>query len=148
MNTLAFRLPLMTENVCEQIKAWLLAPTSSQRLVLRGRIVLLLADGLSDSEVARRTGRSRATIARWRTRVQEDGIANLASDRAGRGRKTYKLTPEKIKEIVDTTLFEESPGKRRWTLRSMARRAGVAPSSVYTVWKSHQLKPCPKDTAK
>jgi transposase len=117
------------------------SPTASQRLARRSRIVLLLAEGLSDSEVARRTKTCRATIARWRERVSSEGIARLDRDQAGRGRKRTTLTPEKIKEIVDATRLEKPSGQSHWSLRTMARRAKVAPSTVHEVWQTHQLQP-------
>lgn len=117
------------------------SPTASQRLARRSRIVLLLAEGLSDSEVARRTGACRATIARWRERAAAGGLQKLDRDQPGRGRKRSILTPEKVKEIVDATRLEKPPGQTHWSLRTMAKRAKVAPSTVHEVWRTHQLKP-------
>lgn len=126
-------------------RAWLeaniRASTSPQRLVFRSRIVLLIADGCSDSEISRQMGCCRYTAARWRGRVAGEGIACVGSDRPGRGRKTTTLTPEKVKEIVDITRMEKPPGHTHWSLRTMARRVGVAPSMIHAVWKAHRLKP-------
>jgi transposase len=80
-------------------------------------------------------------VSRWRERAAADGITKLDKDLPGRGRKTTTLTPAKIKEIVDLTRLEKPRGQTHWTLRSMAKRVGVAPSSVHAVWKVHQLKP-------
>ena len=41
------------------------APTVAQGLVRRGRIVLLLAEGLPVSEVARRVGVQRRIVRKW-----------------------------------------------------------------------------------
>jgi transposase len=53
----------------------------------RARIVLLCDEGVSDREVSRRLGTHRHTVAVWRKRFEEGGIAALAHDRPGRGRK-------------------------------------------------------------
>ena len=40
----------------------------------RARIVLLAADGVSNTEIASRTGVSRPTVIAWRARYEESGI--------------------------------------------------------------------------
>jgi DNA invertase Pin-like site-specific DNA recombinase len=69
------------------LEGWIRARLTPQRTVLRSRIVLLLADGLSAREVARRLGISRHTVDLWRVRYAERGCDVLTRDNAGRGRK-------------------------------------------------------------
>jgi hypothetical protein len=69
------------------LERWVRAPTSPQRLVLRSRIVLMLAQGLSEREVARRLGISRHTVGLWRARYSREGCNVLTHDKPGRGRK-------------------------------------------------------------
>lgn len=124
-----------------QLETTVRSPTAPQRLVRRARILLLLAQGGSESEVARQVGCCRATVGRWRERAASTGLAELGKDRPGRGRKKSTLTPTKVKEIVDLTRLEKPPRHTHWSLRTMARRVGVAPSAVHAVWKAHQLQP-------
>jgi transposase len=69
------------------LERWIRARTTPQRTVLRSRIVLLLAEGLSAREVARRLGVSRHTVDLWRTRYVQEGCDTLTRDRPGRGRR-------------------------------------------------------------
>lgn len=69
------------------LERWVRATTMPQRVVLRSRIVLLLTEGLSAREVARRLGVSRHTVDLWRRRYLHEGCASLTHDRPGRGRK-------------------------------------------------------------
>ena len=46
----------------DKLEAILRAPTAPAGLALRARIVLLAADGVSNSEIARRCGVSRPTV--------------------------------------------------------------------------------------
>lgn len=69
------------------LERWVRMPTAPQRLVLRSRIVLLLADGCPLREVARRLGVSRPTVSLWRGRYINEGCDALTRDRSGRGRK-------------------------------------------------------------
>lgn len=71
----------------EMLERWVRMPTSEQRTVRRSRIVLLLDEGLTAREVARRLGVSRQTVDLWRRRYAEEGREALTRDRPGRGRK-------------------------------------------------------------
>jgi len=70
-----------------QLERWIRARTTPQRVVLRSRVVLLLAGGLSARAVGRRLGISRHTVDLWRKRYVEEGCDTLTRDRPGRGRK-------------------------------------------------------------
>ena len=73
------------------LERWVRARTTSQRLALRSRILLLVADGFSAREVARRLQVSRHTVDLWRSRFADGGCDALVRDKPGRGRK--KATP-------------------------------------------------------
>jgi hypothetical protein len=61
------------------------ATTVAHGLVQRGQIVLLLADGLSVSEVARRVGVQRRIVRKWGERFLARRLAGLTDlPRAGR----------------------------------------------------------------
>ena len=65
----------------------LLTRSSSVRagLATRARIVLLAAEGLPNTEIAKRTSTSRPTVLKWRGRYVEMGIDGLADEpRPGR----------------------------------------------------------------
>jgi transposase len=72
------------------LERWVRTPTMPQRVVLRSRMVLLLlVEGLSAREVARRLDVSRHTVDLWRKRYLEEGCKSLTHDRPGRGRKRH-----------------------------------------------------------
>ena len=76
------------------LESWARRRTTPQRTVLRSRIVLMLADGLSAREVARRLGVSRHTVDLWRTRYVEEGCDALLRDKPGRGRRASSVAAE------------------------------------------------------
>ena len=54
-------------------------------LAQRARIVLLAAQGVPNTEIARRVGVSRPTVIQWRNRYEAGGISALGDlDRSGR----------------------------------------------------------------
>ena len=69
------------------LEAWVRARTTPQRTALRSRIVLLLDEGHSAREVARRLAVSRHTVDLWRARYLQEGCESLTRDRPGRGRR-------------------------------------------------------------
>lgn len=52
--------------------------SSPHREVIRARIVLLAADGLTNEHIARRLGVARQLVSKWRKRFAEDGLSGLA----------------------------------------------------------------------
>jgi transposase len=76
----------------QTLEGWVRAKTAPQRLALRSRIVLALADGLSARQAARDLQVSRHTVDLWRARFLSGGCNALVRDKPGRGRK--KLRPK------------------------------------------------------
>src|SRR5680860_1096434 len=60
------------------LESWLRATTTEQRLVLRARIILALARGQTNREVAEELSIRPATVSKWRTRFATKGIGGLA----------------------------------------------------------------------
>jgi transposase len=102
--------------------------------------VLLTADGIGAVEVAARVGKSVLTVRRWRRRYAAKGVEGLLKD-ATRPSGRKPLTARKIEEVVSLTLNEKPPNATHWSERTMAARAGIAPSSVHKIWAAHGLKP-------
>ena len=111
-----------------------------QKIVWRSRIVLLAGDGIGAVEVAARVGKSVLTVRRWRRRYAAKGVDGLLKD-ATRPPGRKPLTARKIKQVVNLTLNEKPPDATHWSERTMAARAGIAPSSVHKIWAAHGLKP-------
>src|SRR5680860_1840185 len=69
------------------LESWIRATTTEQRLVLRARIILALARGRTNREVAEELSIRPATVSKWRTRLATKGIGGLAgAPRSGKPR--------------------------------------------------------------
>jgi len=108
-------------------------------LCRRARAVLLMAEGLAGTEVARRTGYTPVQISRIRRRFAEEGVAGL-SDKPRSGRPP-QLTQAKSARIVALTLKTPPSGLSHWSTRELAERVGVSHSTVHRIWKAHALQP-------
>ena len=78
---------LLSDAERAMLESWSQARTAPFRLVLRSRIVLLLAEGHSGRKIAEQLHVSRNTVDLWRARFNAGGCAGIRKDRPGRGRK-------------------------------------------------------------
>ena len=67
------------------LMAWQRATSISAGRARRGRIILLVAEGMPITEIAKAVGMSRRFIYKWVQRFHQAGLAGLA-DHPGRGR--------------------------------------------------------------
>src|ERR671917_213213 len=94
--------------------------TAAYRVVQRAQILLLAADGVSNSEISEVLGVSRPTVLAWRGQFEKDGLSGFGEVAKGRGRKP-SISDEKVAEIVDLTLHSKPEGQTHWSCRSMAK---------------------------
>src|SRR6201988_5148349 len=111
-----------------------------QKVVWRAQIVLLASQGLTAEGIAAAVGKSLLTVRRWRRRFVAKGADGLLKD-ATRPSRIKPLAPEKIEQVVHLTLHERPPNATHWSVRRMAKAAGVSYSSVQRIWSAHGLKP-------
>jgi len=76
----------------ETLLAWQRATTISAGRARRGRIILLVADGMPISAVAATVGISRRFVYKWVQRFLANGIEGL-TDKLGRGSRRVSPTP-------------------------------------------------------
>ncbi|QPL05653.1 IS630 family transposase [Actinomyces respiraculi] len=129
---------LLREGDRGELEALVRSRSARAGLVRRARIVLLAADGLSNTEIARRVGASRTTVIAWRGRYQRLGMEGLEdADRPGRPRKVDHTA------IVTATLTPppRSLGVTHWSTRLLAARLGVSAATVARAWRAYGIKP-------
>ena len=114
------------------------AATTPQRDSLRARIILQRARGEKVEEVANQLGVSVACVSKWSSRFETGRLPGL-KDASGRGRKPW-MPKEKIEQVL-TKVTQPPKGRRRWSVRTMARAVGISHDSVQRIWKANDLKP-------
>jgi transposase len=110
-------------------------------LVERAKILLLAAQGSSNTEIARRVGCSRPTVILWRHRYTTAGLDGLLDQpRPGR---PQTVRADRRAEILAATLTPppEHLGVTHWSTRLLADELGVSHNTVARVWRDHDLKP-------
>ena len=112
---------------------------SSHGAARRARIVLLAAEGLSNSAIAAKLGVSRLTVGTWRRRVADKQVGGLEDEpRPGAPRK---IGDDKIAEVVTRTLEVVPDDATHWSRRSMARASGISATTVHRIWGAFGLQP-------
>ncbi|MGW1659310.1 helix-turn-helix domain-containing protein [Streptomyces atratus] len=115
--------------------------TAPAGLVRRARIVLLAAEGTSNTDVAAQLRVSRPTVIKWRSRYEEAGIEALGDlPRPGR-----PSTVDEVAVLVTTLAHGGKPPARLdapyWSSRLLAAELGLAHSTVSRVWRKWGVRP-------
>jgi transposase len=127
------------------LASWTRASTVRAGLAQRARIVLLAADGVSNTEIADRVGVARQTVISWRARYVESGVKGLVDEkRSGRPRKVDRA------RILAATLG--SPPKKlgvtHWSSRLLADQLKTDASTVLRTWRHYRVQPWGSETFK
>lgn len=123
----------------EELQRWAQSRALPAGDVFRARLILALAAGKSYSQIESELSTSRPTIARWRKRFQEHGLAGL--DAQHKGSKPKTATPAVQARILRKTTQKPEDGSTHWSCRKMAAALGVSKSTVQRVWNRTRLKP-------
>ena len=132
-------LPVTPEDL-KQLEIWARSRVAEHRLVLRAKVILGAAAGRTNREIARELSLDEDTIRKWRLRYLERGLDGLKKD-LPRGSGPPRLSPEKEREIVETTLHKSPPNATHWSVRTMAEHLGVTKDAVHRTWRKFELKP-------
>ena len=108
-------------------RSWTRSSTVSAGRAKRARILLLTAEGVSNTEIAELVEVARQTVVSWRARYEAGGVDGLSDEaRSGRPRTIDHA------RVVATTLKPppKQLGVTHWSSRLMAARLGVSNSTV------------------
>ena len=122
------------------LQQWARSRSLPARVVERARLVLSIAEGQQDKDVAAAMKMTAKKVARWRKRFLTLGVEGLQHD-APRPGRTAKITPALIRRVVHMTTRQKPPHATHWSTRTMAAAAGISEASVRRIWHSHGLKP-------
>jgi transposase len=136
-NRPAVALPLL-DGDRDKLERMVRSTTTAAGLAQRARIVLLAANGMSNTAIAESVGASRPTVIGWRERYAERGLAGLAdAPRAGRPRTIDHAA------IVTATLTPPPAklGITHWSTRLLGRQLGISDATVAKAWRDYGVQP-------
>src|SRR5215472_9896375 len=127
------------------LESWLRAPSTTQGVALRARVILASARGEGVRPLARRLGVSPNTVAVWRRRYRSHGLAGLRTlPRAGRPRR---ITAVKEQAVISATLRKPKVATH-WSARRLAKEVRLSPATVHRIWQKYGLQPHRVETFK
>ena len=122
------------------------AQKTGQAMARRARIVLAAAAGLENKAICVEVGADANTVGKWRRRFAVDRLNGLLDEpRPGTPRK---IGDDDIADTIRRTLETTPPGATHWSLRSMAKAVGYAPSTIHRIWRAFGLQPHRSETFK
>jgi len=127
------------------LQEWTRASSISAGLAQRARILLLAAEGHSNTEIGRRVGVSLPTVRSWRGRYGDGGLEALGDlPRSGRPAVHDQTT------IIAATLEPPPPalGVTHWSARLLADHLGISFATVARTWRRWGLAPWKAETFK
>jgi transposase len=122
------------------LDAWAQARSLPLRLIQRAQIIRLAAQGIQSQEIAKSLRVSRPTVQLWRQRFLALRVAGLEKD-APRPGRLPRITPKKIKTVIEATVQTKPPTATHWSTRTMAAAQNISEASVRRIWKQYNLKP-------
>ena len=120
------------------LEKWFRSSTTEQRLVLRSKIILMAADGLSTKEISKRLEVRPATVSEWRTRFAAKRLEGLQdAPRPGKPKRYDDNTELRILKQLDE---DPPPGHATWTGNLVAKALGdVSDHQVWRVLRKHGI---------
>jgi putative transposase len=129
----------LTEAEHEELVAMTRSRSMPQSIATRARIVLLSADGESNSDIAERLGLTRATVGIWRKRYLTQRLTGLYDEPRPGGPRSIR--DEQIAALLRKTLNTKPKDGTHWTCRSIAEETKLSKSTVQRVWNAFGLQP-------
>lgn len=120
------------------LSAWVQAPSTSQAVALRSRIVLQAAAGLSNQRIASELEIPEVTVGKWRRSFAAQGLEGLRdAPRSGRPPKH----DAEVWQRVQTLACQQPESQGRWTVRTLARAVRLPHSTVHAILHASDLQP-------
>lgn len=136
----------LTEAEQETLRNWARRPKSAQALALRARIVLRCAEGLTNTAVACQVQVRSQTVGKWRQRFVDRRLDGLLDEpRPGTPRK---VSDADVERALTMTLESTPKDATHWSIRSLAKQAGLSRSTVGRIWRAFALQPHRSETFK
>jgi len=123
---------VLTQGQERQLEAVARSRSLPHSQVIRARIVLMAAKGMTNTQIAPEVGLSIGMVGIWRRRFLTQGLEGLQDEpRPGRPRS---VSDQRIAEVIQKTLSSKPEGATHWSCRSMAQFTGHALERIYRVF--------------
>jgi transposase len=128
----------LTDTDRATLRGWMNAHSGEQRLAFRARIILSLAEGLSNEQTAQRHSTRAATVSKWRVRFAQRGLDGLSdAPRSGKPASYDAQTERRILAALDENPPE---GHARWNGPLLAEKLkDISKHHIWRVLRRHKI---------
>src|SRR5437870_2847931 len=123
----------------QDLERWAQSRTLPAGDVFRARLLLALAAGKSYRQIESGMQTSAATIARWRMRFEQEGLAGLEARH--RGSRPRRATAAVQARVIRRVQLKPNDGSTHWSCRKLASELELSKSTVQRIWARARLKP-------
>jgi transposase len=113
--------------------------TAPYRKVQRARLVLLAAEGMTNTAIAREVGLQRSMVVQWRQRFIGERVVGL-EDRPRPGKPRQYTDADRLR-VIETACSQKPVGETHWSVRTLAKATGVGRDTVHQILRQANLKP-------
>jgi putative transposase len=123
----------------DQLVALTRSRSMPHALVTRARLVLLAAEGASNTAIAARLQLSKPTVGTWRRRYLTQQVQGLYDELRPGGPRSIR--DEEVATLLRRTVKTKPKDGTHWTCRSLAAATHLSKSTVHRVWTAFGLQP-------
>ena len=108
--------------------------------VSRARMILMLAEGRTYTEIQEHLQTTAPTISRWKKRFLVGGVNGLLELRHP-GQQPSVITPKLQARVLEATRRKPKDGSTHWSVRKLARELNLSKDTVHRIWRAAGVKP-------
>ncbi len=113
--------------------------TAPYRKVQRARLILLAAEGMTNTAIAWEVKLQRSMVVKWRQRFIGERLAGL-EDRPRPGKPRQYSDADRLR-VVEIACNQKPIGETHWSVRTLAKASGVGRDTVHQILRQANLKP-------
>lgn len=129
----------INEGQREELTKWSQSRTLPAGDVFRAKLILALADGWTWMQIAERLGTTKKTIALWKARFEESGMAGL--EPRHKGSRPRAATAAVQARVAQRVQQKPPDGSTQWSCRKLAADLGMSHATVQRILAQARLQP-------
>ena len=130
---------LLSDEVKKQLETMANSRSLPYSQVRRAQIILMSAQGLTNTKIAQKVDLSISMVGTWRKRFISQGLMGLYDQPKAGAPRT--ISDEQVANLIQNTLNKKPKGATHWTCRSIAKENNLSKSTVQRIWAAFNMQP-------
>jgi len=123
----------------DELEEWAQSRSMPAGDVVRARLMLALADGLTYREIQRKYGASAPTVSKWKSRFEQHGMEGLQGRH--QGSKPRMATPAVRARVIRRAQQKPADGSTHRSCRKLAEDLNLSKSTVQRILAQARVQP-------